>query len=123
MESLSKFLPIVFNFFVAIVGSLFAMLLGGHFKENGDLVLNSKVFWISFIFSVTLSILGGDFVVEHYDLVHRSEQYKRFIYFMVAVFGMLFVGTGYRAWQISVDGKKLSEIVSEIKAIIKAWIK
>lgn len=108
---------------IAIVGTLFAFTMGGHFNENGDLEIKNIRFWITLIFSVMLSIFGSGFVIEHFHLTHRSDEYKYFICLMVAVFGVAFVGTLYRSYQLWTADKTLPEIITEIKSTVKNLLK
>lgn len=116
------FIGPVLKVIIAITGALFALVLGGHIKD-GKIDTKNVTFWITFLFSIAISLFGSDFVIEFLELSHYSESAKRFIYLMVAVFGALFVGIVYRAVQLTTHEKTLSEIIDEIKKATKSFFK
>lgn len=122
-EKLSYFFPQLIITILAIIGALFGLAIGGHFEENGSLKHNKKMFCITLVFAISFSISGGAFIIEHWGFVHYSQSAKGLIHLLVGVFGVLFVGIGYRAVQLTFEKKTLPEIVKEIKAVIKAWTK
>lgn len=108
---------------LAIIGALFGLAIGGHFDENGSLKQNKKMFCITLLFAISFSISGGAFIIEHWGFVNYSQSAKGLIHLLAGVFGVLFIGIGYRAVQLTFEKKTLPEIIAEIKAIIKAWTK
>lgn len=123
LEKLSYLFPQLFIIVLAIIGALFGLAVGGSFEENGLLKSNKKMFCITLIFAISFSISGGAFIIEHWGFVHYSQSAKGLIHLLAGVFGVLFIGIGYRAVQLTFEKKTLPEIIAEIKAIIKAWTK
>lgn len=122
-EKILTFVPQLLITILAIIGALFGLAVGGHFDENGTLKHNKKWFCIALLFSISISISGGAFIIEHWGFVHYSQSAKGLIHLLTGAFGVLVVGTLYRTIQLSTHEKTLPEIVKEIKAVIKAWTK
>lgn len=122
-EKVFYFFPKLFIIILSIIGALFGLAVGGHFDENGTLRHNKKWFFIALLFSISISISGGAFIIEHWGFVHYSQSAKGLIHLLTGAFGVLVVGTAYRVFQLSTHEKNLLEIVNEIKAVIKAWTK
>lgn len=116
------FIPPLLKVIIAVVGSLFALVLGGHIQD-GKIDTRNWVFWSTFLFSISISLFGGSFVIEHFGFSNYGETSKGFIYLMVAVFGALFVSTGYRVFQLSTNEKTLSEIIDEVKKASQSFLK
>lgn len=122
-EKITYLLPQLLIIVLSIIGALFGLAVGGHFDKNGSLKRNKKMFCITLLFAISFSISGGAFIIEHWGFVHYSQSAKGLIHLLAGVFGVLAIGTVYRAIQLSTHEKTLLEIVNEIKAVINAWTK
>lgn len=115
--------PILLKIFIAIVSALFSLVLAGYIDKDGDLKLSNKNFYITFLFAICVSLFGGAFFIEYYQLTHYSEVSKGFIHLMFGVFSVTIIGIIYRSIQLSLNEKTLSEIVIEIKQAIASLLK
>lgn len=113
-------LPWLLKIFAVIVGALLALSLSGDIDQDGKLNLSVGVL-IKFLSSATFGLFGGDFIVEHWQLVY-SDIGQAFISMIVSVFGLLLIGIVYQAAKL-MEGKPLSAIISEVKQAFKAIFK
>lgn len=116
-------LPILLKIFVAIVSALFSLVLGGYITKDGHLKVKNKHFYITFLSAICVSLFGGSFLIEHFNLAHYSELSKAFINFMVGVFGFMMIGILYRSFQLTFTDKTLIEIIQEVKQALNAILK
>ncbi len=108
-----KALPWFLKVFAAIIGAVFALVLSGDIDKDGKFKVSLGLI-IKLMFSIAVSLFGGQAFIEYYRLGANSVMTHGFIMLMFAVFGMLLVGIAYQAvamWR----GKTLSEIITEVK--------
>ncbi|OJU53686.1 MAG: hypothetical protein BGN93_02285, partial [Acinetobacter sp. 39-4] len=74
-----------------------------------------------FICSVTVSLYGGSAFIEHYGFLSTSTMFQGFIMLVFAVFGLLVIGIAYQSIAL-MKGKKISEIIAEVKSAFVAII-
>ncbi|ENX35774.1 hypothetical protein F888_03607 [Acinetobacter courvalinii] len=116
-----KGLPWFIKIIAAIIGAIFALTLSGDIDMEGRLKITTGVI-IKFAFSVAISIYGGAAFIEYFNLTHYSHSAQGVVMLFFAVFGLLFVGILYQSFKL-MDGKKPSELISEIKAAFTAIFK
>lgn len=125
-EIFTKAIPFFTKLFALIVGGLISLALSGDISldnnDNAKLDINLKVI-LKITCAIGLGLFGGEFFIDVFDFEHLNYYAQALFYLVFSAFGMLFIGTGYRAWQLQFDGKKLSEIITEIKEITKALLK
>jgi hypothetical protein len=102
----------------AVVGAILALVLSGDIDKDGKIQVSMNVI-IKFIASVTVSLYGGSAFIEYFDLVKTSTMYQGAIMLFFAVFGLLGIGIAYQSIAL-LQGKPLSEVVSEVKAAFLA---
>lgn len=115
-------LPFFIKVFAVIIGAVFAMTLTGDIDSDGKLKLSFGVF-IKITFSAVFGFLAGAWLIEHMGLEALSYASHGFIMMLCSVFGMTLVGIVYQAALLSLKGKKLSEIVAEVKETFKSIFK
>ena len=115
-EQLSiKALPWFIKILAAVVGAIFALTLSGDIDKEGRIKINVSVI-MKFVFSVAISLYGGSAFIEYYNLAgHYSHMAQGFVMLMFAVFGLLAIGIVYQSIAL-MQGKPLSEVISEVKA-------
>lgn len=116
-----KGLPWFIKIIAAVIGAIFALTLSGDIDAEGRLKI-TKGLIIKFSFSVAISIYGGSAFIEYFQLTHYSHPAQGVVMLFFAVFGLLFVGIFYQSIRL-LDGKKPSELISEIKAAFAAMFK
>jgi len=102
-----KGLPWFIKIIAAVIGAIFAI---------------TKGVIIKFAFSVAISLYGGAAFIEYFKLTHYSHSAQGVVMLFFAVFGLLFVGIFYQSIRL-LEGKKPSELISEIKAAFAAMFK
>ena len=107
-------LPWVIKLIPAIVGAILALVLSGDIDKDGKIQVSLGVIG-KFLFSVSVSLYGGDAFIEYYDLNNYSHMGQGFVMLMFAVFGLLAIGIVYQSIAL-MHGKPLSEVISEVKA-------
>ena len=107
-------IPWVLKIFPAVVGAIFALTLSGDIDKEGRIKINVSVI-MKFVFSVAISLYGGSAFIEYYDLNRYSHMAQGFVMLMFAVFGLLAIGILYQSIAL-MQGKPLSEVISEVKA-------
>ena len=113
-----KALPWFLKIFAAIIGAIFALVLSGDIDKEGKVKISTGLI-IKFVFSISISLFGGQTFIDYYALEAKSIMTHGFIMLMFAVFGMLIVGIVYQAVALY-RGKSLSEIISEVKTAFAA---
>lgn len=125
-ETLTKAVPFFIKLFALIVGGLISLVLSGDINldkdDNAKLNINLKVI-LKITCAIGLGLFAGEFVIDMFDFEHLNYYAQALFYLIFSAFGMLFIGTLYRGWQLQFTDKTLSEIIAEIKNVIKALIK
>lgn len=116
-----KALPWFLKIIAAVIGAIFTLTLSGDIDTQGRIKITIGVI-MKFVFSVAISLYGGSAFIEYFELGHYSHMAQGFVMLMFAVFGLLAIGIVYQAIRM-MDGKKLSEIVGEIRESFKAIFK
>ena len=115
-------LPFFIKVFAVIIGAVFAMTLTGDIDRDGKLKLSFGVF-VKITFSAVFGFLAGAWLIEYMDWGHWSYASHGFVMMLCSVFGMTLVGIVYQSALLSLKGKKLSEIVAEVKSTFKSIFK
>ena len=97
----------------AVVGAILALVLSGDIDKNGKIQVSMSVIG-KFLFSVSVSLYGGSAFIEYYELSQYSHMAQGFVMLIFAVFGLLAIGILYQSIAL-MQGKSLSEVVSEVK--------
>lgn len=116
--SLGGFLPWFAKGFGAVVGAVFALILGGHINADGSFKITRGLI-LNLSLSVSISIYGGSAFIELYQLQDKSMMTHGFIMLLAAVFGMLLISVFYQALAL-LRGKPLSVVVGEIASAFAA---
>ena len=98
----------------AVVGAILALVLSGDIDKNGKIQVSISVIG-KVLFSVSVSLYGGSAFIEYYDLSKYSHMAQGFVMLIFAVFGLLAIGILYQSIAL-MQGKPLSEVISEVKA-------
>ena len=106
--------PWVIKAVPAVVGAILALVLSGDIDKNGKIQV-SMVVILKFLFSVSVSLYGGSAFIEYYELNQYSQMTQGFVMLIFAVFGLLAIGILYQSIAL-MQGKPLSEVISEVKA-------
>ena len=106
--------PWVIKAVPAVVGAILALVLSGDIDKNGKIQVSMGVI-CKFLFSVSVSLYGGSAFIEYYDLSKYSQMTQGFVMLIFAVFGLLAIGILYQSIAL-MQGKPLSEVISEVKA-------
>ena len=106
-------IPWVIKAVPAVVGAILALVLSGDIDKNGKIKVSMGVI-CKFLFSVSVSLYGGSAFIEYYELSQYSQMAQGFVMLIFAVFGLLAIGIVYQSIAL-MQGKPLSEVVSEVK--------
>ena len=106
-------IPWVIKAVPAVVGAILALVLSGDIDKNGKIKVSMGVI-CKFLFSVSVSLYGGSAFIEYYELSQYSHMAQGFVMLIFAVFGLLAIGIVYQSIAL-MQGKPLSEVVSEVK--------
>ena len=104
--------------FLLSLGRLLALVLSGDIDKDGKIQVSMNVI-VKFMASVTVSLYGGSAFIEHFELVKTSTMYQGAIMLFFAVFGLLGIGIAYQSIAL-LQGKPISEVISEVKAAFLA---
>ena len=115
-------LPFFIKVFAVIIGAVFAMTLTGDIDKEGKLKLSFGVF-VKIAFSAVFGFLSGGWLIEYMGWQSWGYTSHGFIMMLCSVFGMTLVGIVYQAALLSLNGKNLGEIISEIKITFKSIFK
>ena len=107
-------IPWVIKAVPAVVGAILALVLSGDIDKNGKIQVSMGVI-CKFACSVTVSLYGGSAFIEYYGYLNSSTMFQGFVMLMFAVFGLLTIGIVYQSIAL-MQGKPLSEVISEVKA-------
>lgn len=125
-ETLTKAVPFLIKLFALLVGGLISLVLSGDIRldkdDNANLRLNLYII-LKITCAIGLGLFIGDFMIDYFDFEHLNYYAQAVFYLIFSAFGMLIFGTVYRSWQLTFTDKTLSEIVGEVKNIVKALIK
>lgn len=125
-EFLTKALPFLTKSFALIVGSLVSLVLSGDIdldaRNNAKLTINLKII-LKITLCIGLGLFLGEFTIDYFDFRHLNYYAQAMFYMIASAFGLLIVGIGYRAVQLTFSDKSFSEIVAEVKNITKALLK
>ena len=106
--------PWIIKLIPAVVGAILALVLSGDIDKSGKIQVSMSVI-AKFLASVTVSLYGGSAFIEHFGLLTKSTMYQGAIMLFFAVFGLLAIGIFYQSVAL-LQGKPLSEVITEIKA-------
>lgn len=120
-EKLSA-LPWLIKLLALVAGGVICLILSGDIDTKGRIKISCGVI-LKFACSVFIGLYCGEFIIDHLDWEHMNHFAQGAILMMFSVFGMLVFGIVYRAVQLTLQEKTLSEIVSEIKQTISAILK
>lgn len=107
-------IPWIIKVVPAIVGAILALVLSGDIDKYGKIQVSLSVIG-KFLFSISVSLYGGAAFIEYHDLNNYSQMAQGFVMLMFAVFGLLAIGIVYQSIAL-MQGKPLSEVISEVKA-------
>lgn len=107
-------IPWVIKAVPAVVGAILALVLSGDIDKNGKIQVSMGVI-CKFLFSVSVSLYGGSAFIEYFELSKYSHMAQGFVMLIFAVFGLLAIGVVYQSIAL-MQGKPLSEVISEVKA-------
>ena len=107
-------IPWVIKAVPAVVGAILALVLSGDIDKEGRIQVSMGVI-CKFLFSVSVSLYGGSAFIEYYELSKYSHMAQGFVMLIFAVFGLLAIGILYQSIAL-MQGKPLSEVISEVKA-------
>lgn len=107
-------IPWVIKAVPAVVGAILALVLSGDIDKNGKIQVSMVVIF-KFLFSVSVSLYGGSAFIEYHDLNNYSQMAQGFVMLIFAVFGLLAIGVVYQSIAL-MQGKPLSEVITEVKA-------
>ena len=107
-------IPWVIKSVPAVVGAILALVLSGDIDKDGKIQVSMVVIF-KFLFSVSVSLYGGSAFIEYYELNQYSQMTQGFVMLIFAVFGLLAIGILYQSIAL-MQGKPLSEVISEVKA-------
>lgn len=105
----------------AIVGALLALVLSGDIDKDGYIKIRRGVV-LRFSLGVCVSLFGGSYIIETYNMTHLSAMAQGSVFLLTAVFGLLSIGILYQSVEM-MRGKTLSEIAIEVSGAFKAIFK
>lgn len=115
-------LPFFIKVFAVIIGAVFAMTLTGDIDSDGKLKLSFGVF-VKITFSAVFGFLSGAWLIEYMRWGYWSYASHGFVMMLCSVFGMTLVGIVYQATLLSLKGKAMNEVITEIKTTFKSIFK
>ena len=107
-------IPWIIKIIPAVAGAILALVLSGDIDKDAKIKITLGVIG-KFLFSVSVSLYGGAAFIEYYELSKYSHMAQGFVMLIFAVFGLLAIGILYQSIAL-MQGKPLSEVISEIKA-------
>ena len=107
-------IPWIIKIIPAVAGAILALVLSGDIDKDAKIKITLGVIG-KFLFSVSVSLYGGSAFIEYYELSKYSHMAQGFVMLIFAVFGLLAIGILYQSIAL-MQGKPLSEVISEIKA-------
>lgn len=125
-NNLLENLPFLVKLLALLVGGIIALVLSGDIKidddDNANLKINGKVI-IKLLCSIGLGLFLGEWTIDYWNFEHLNYYAQSAVLMMFSIFGMLVFGIIYRSVQLTTHEKTLSEIIFEIKNVIKAFLK
>lgn len=124
METFTKAIPFLFKLVVVIMGGILSLLLSGDIStdDKNRLVLNHiYIICIKLISAIVLGLVIGEFIIDYWHFEHLSFYAQSIFNLLVSVFGIMIIGTLYRAYQLTFTDKTVAEIIIEIKNILRAF--
>lgn len=124
METLTKVFPFLFKLVVVVLGGIFSLLLSGDISTNDDNKIVIDSIWIISLklsIAIIIGLVAGDFLIDYYNFEDMTFYAQSIFNLMASVFGIMVIGTLYRACQLTFTEKSLPDIISEMKNIIKAF--
>lgn len=126
METLTKLIPPLIKLFALIVGGLLSLVLSGDIlldkHEHASLRINLYII-IKITCAIGIGLFAGSFVIDYYHFDELNYYAQAAFYLLFSTFGLLVFGVIYRSLQLTFTDKTLSQIITEIKNITKAFIK
>ncbi|AUX87071.1 hypothetical protein C3F34_14185 [Acinetobacter sp. ACNIH2] len=107
-------IPWIIKIIPAVAGAILALVLSGDIDKDAKIKITLGVIG-KFLFSVSVSLYGGAAFIEYYELSKYSHMAQGFVMLIFAVFGLLAIGILYQSIAL-MQGKPLSEVISEIKS-------
>ncbi len=120
-EKLSA-LPWLIKLLALVAGGVICLALSGDIDKDGYIKVTRGVI-LRFTCSMFIGLYFGEFAIDHMNLEGLTHFAQGAILMLFSVFGLLILGILYRAVQLTLQEKTLSEIVSEIKQTISAILK
>lgn len=105
----------------AIVGALLALVLSGDIDKDGYVKIRRGVV-LRFSLGVGISLFGGTYIIETYNMRNLSPMAQGSVFLLTAVFGLLSIGILYQSLEM-LRGKTLSQIAIEVSSAFKAIFK
>lgn len=124
METFTKAIPFLFKLVVVIMGGILSLLLSGDIStdDKNRLIINHiYIICIKLISAIVLGLVIGEFIIDYWHFEHLSFYAQSIFNLLVSVFGIMIIGTLYRAYQLTFTDKTLAEIILEVKKILKAF--
>lgn len=125
-ETLTKTIPFLVKLIAVLIGGVISLVLSGdiYLNEKRQLVIHSVLnVVIKLACSIGLGLYIGEFFVDYYDFEHLRYYSQAVFHLVASLFGMLIIGIVYRSIQLTFTDKTLGEIVTEVKEIVKAFLK
>lgn len=121
-----EIIPFFIKLLALIVGGILSLVFSGDINLDNDnnvrLTISMKVV-LKLLCAIVVGLHFGDFTVDYFDYENMDYYSKAVFYLLSSMFGMLALGTVYRSFQLTFTDKTLSEIVAEVKDVVKALMK
>lgn len=125
-QNLLENMPFLIKLLALLLGGIIALVLSGDIKidddDNANLKINLKVI-IKLLCSIGIGLYFGEWTIDYWDFEHLNYYAQSAVLMAFSVFGMLIFGIVYRSAQLTFHEKTLSEIIFEVKNVIKAFLK
>ena len=119
-------MPFFIKLLALLLGGVIALVLSDDIKvdnqDNASLKIKPRVI-VKLLCSIGLGLFLGEWTIDYWDFEHLNYYAQSAVLMMFSVFGMLIFGIVYRSVQLTLHEKTLSEIVTEVKSVIKAFLK
>ncbi|OPH36054.1 hypothetical protein [Moraxella equi] len=125
-QNLLENMPFLIKLLALLLGGIIALVLSGDIKiddnDNANLKINGKVI-IKLLCSIGLGLFLGEWTIDYWEFEHLNYYAQSAVLMMFSVFGMLIFGIVYRSIQLTLHEKTLSEIIIEVKNVVRAFLK